>query len=258
MAILAAACTHNAGGQSDTAGDSDGTDSIVSQSIIKVDGKEFLRLDIDTSRASIELTDSVIPDINDSQICLCVEAAFTGEKKEVFSAANVAGDYVCAGNLRHGYRCDANTGLLYSDSTSIIIAPTDSLDTLTRRAIAHGGNLFQQMLLIYNGKDVYSDHPIFKTHKNIYRAACFFGDDAAKVNGHKPKRGFAILQCRYPVTMDTFMAALMRIGVKYALYLDMGMGWNYGWFRTNAGAQARLLFAVRSVYQTNWLVVRAG
>ena len=37
IAVLTAACAHT-GGQSDTAGDPDGTDSIVSQSIIKVDG----------------------------------------------------------------------------------------------------------------------------------------------------------------------------------------------------------------------------
>lgn len=47
------------------------------------------------------------------------------------------------------------------------------------------------------------------------------------------------------------------MGVRHALYLDMGMGWNYGWFRADEGAPARLLFAVRSIYQTNWLVVRA-
>ena len=256
LTAVVAACSHT-GGSADDIDASGVADSIVSQSIIDVDGKSFLRLDINTSKASVELTDSIIPNIDDPNICLCVEAAFTGVKKDSFSAANVAGDYICAGRLRHGYRCEANTGLLYSDSKNVIIAPTDSLDTLSRRAQATGGSLFQQMLLVYNGKDVYHDNPIFKNNRNIYRAICVFDDDAAKDNGVKRPKGFSIIQCRYPVTMDTFMSALLRIGIRHALYLDMGMGWNYGWFRANAGEPARLLFAVRSIYQTNWLVVRA-
>ena len=255
LTAFAAACSHT--GPTDGTDASGVADSIVSQSIIDVDGKSFLRLDINTSGSSVELVDSMIPSIDDPRICLCVEAAFTGEKKESFNVANVAGDYVSRGRLRHGYRCEANTGLLYSDNTHVIIAPTDSLETLSRRAEAAGGNLFQQMLLVYNGTNVYNDHPIFSNYKNIYRAVCIFDDDAAKAKGIKSSQGFSIIQCRYPVTMDTFMSALLHIGVRHALYLDMGMGWNYGWFRANAGAPARLLFAVRSIYQTNWLVVRA-
>lgn len=251
-ATLVAACAHTGGQPGSSAGD-----SIVSQSIIDVDGKSFLRLDVNTSKASVELTDSIIPSIDDPNICLCVEAAFTGEKKDTFNVANVAGDYVSIGRLRHGYRCDVNTGLLYSARGDVTIAPADSLEAMSRRAVAAGGSLFQQMLLVYNGKDVYNNHPIFKDHKNIYRAVCIFDDKAAKGGSATSKKGFSIIQCRYPVTMDTFMAALLRIGVRHALYLDMGMGWNYGWFRANAGTPARLLFAVRSIYQTNWLVVRA-
>lgn len=252
MATLVAACSHTGGEPG-----SSGGDSIVSQSIVEVDGNSFLRLDINTTKASVGLVDSIIPSVDDPEICLCVEAAFTGEKRDSFNVANVAGDYVSAGRLRHGYRCDVNTGLMYSNGSDVTIAPADSLEVMSRRAVATGGSLFQQMLLVYEGKNVYHDRPIFKNHKNIYRAACIFDDTSAKSGNTKQKKGFSIIQCRYPVTMDTFMAALMHIGVRHALYLDMGMGWNYGWFRPNAGQPARLLFAVRSIYQTNWLVVRA-
>lgn len=257
IAVLTAACAHTEG-QSDTAGDPDGTDSIVSQSIIKVDGKDLLRLDINTAKASVELVDSLIPNIEDPKVCLCVEAAFTGEKTDSFSASNVAGDYVSIGRLRHGYNCEANTGLLYSTSGRVTIEPIDSLEVMIRRAEANGGSLFQQMLLVYDGKDVYGGRPIYRTKENIYRAVCLFDRRSEKADVEvSPGGGFTVIQSRYPVTLDCFVTALVHMGVRHALYLDMGMGWNYGWFRAYEGAPAHLLFAVRSVYQTNWLVVRA-
>lgn len=258
IAVLTAACTHT-GGQTDGSGSSGAADSIVSQSIISVDGKDSLRLDINTARASLELVDSLIPDIEDPKICLCVEAAFTGEKTDSFSTSNVAGDYVSVGRLRRGYNCDANTGLLYSASGRVSIAPTDSLEILSRQAQSNGGSLFQQMLLVYDGQDVYPGKPVYRTTKNIYRAACILNSQNGKAdNAEATQAGrFAIIQSRYPVSLGSFVTALVHLGVRHALYLDMGMGWNYGWFRANAGAPARLLFSVRSVYQTNWLVVRA-
>ena len=223
-----------------------------------MDGKDLLRLDINTAKASVELVDSLIPNIEDPKVCLCVEAAFTGEKTDSFSASNVAGDYVSIGRLRHGYNCEANTGLLYSTSGRVTIEPIDSLEVMIRRAEANGGSLFQQMLLVYDGKDVYGGRPIYRTKENIYRAVCLFDRRSEKADVEvSPGGGFTVIQSRYPVTLDCFVTALVHMGVRHALYLDMGMGWNYGWFRAYEGAPAHLLFAVRSVYQTNWLVVRA-
>ena len=257
MAVFVAACAHT-GGHTDDAEGPGIADSIVSQSLISMDGKDFIRLDIKTSRASVELVDSMIPDIDDPKVCLCVEAAFTGERTDSFSAANVAGDYVSVGRLRHGYNCEANTGLLCSTRGRVVIAPMDSLEVMIRRAEADGGSLFQQMLLVYNGKDVYGGRPIYRTKKNICRAVCLFDRRSEKADvGVTPDGGFTIIQSCYPVSLDCFVKALVHMGVRHALYLDMGMGWNYGWFRADEGAPARLLFAVRSIYQTNWLVVRA-
>ena len=50
------------------------------------------------------MADSVIPDINDSTIAMCVEAAFTGELLKDFKSTNVAGNYVVNGKLKKGFK----------------------------------------------------------------------------------------------------------------------------------------------------------
>ena len=236
MLVIMAACSP---------GSDSGADTIVTHARQNVAGDEYVVLTVNTAKAEISVADSIIPDINDPEVCLCVEAAFTGEKTDTFRSSNVAGDYVACGVLHHGYDCEANTGMLCSIDGKVAIAPLDSCAEMSARAVASGGSLFQQMLLIHNGKDVYRGHPIGRTDRHIYRSACITRDG-----------GFAIIQSRYPVQLDKFISALLQMGARNALYLDMGMGWNYGWYREQPGDQPNLLFSVQSVYQTNWLVVK--
>ena len=226
-------------------GDGSGADTIVTHTERALAGDKYVVLTVNTAKADISVADSIIPDINDPEVCLCVEAAFTGVLTDTFRSSNVAGVYVASGILHHGYDCEANTGLLCSIDGEVTIAPLDSCADMAARAAASGGSLFQQMLLIHNGKDVYRGHPIGREDKHIYRAACITDGG-----------GFAVVQSQYPVKLDKFILALRQMGVRNALYLDMGMGWNYGWYRERPGDQASLLFSVQSVYQTNWLVVR--
>lgn len=222
------------------------TPRIVSVSEQSVGKNKFKIMAINTDSATVMVVDSAIPAIDDPKICLCVEAAFTGERLASFKTKNVAGKYVTSGKPRNGYRCAANTGLLCATGSSITIAPLAKSESLRRRAIDAGGSLFEQMLLIYDGKYAYTGRPINLSTKNIYRAACTGSDGK-----------FAVIQGVTHMTLKTFIDGLMAMGVRDALYLDMGMGWNYGWYREKAGDTAELLFRVRSIYQTNWLVVRA-
>lgn len=68
---------------------------------------------------------------------------------------------------------------------------------------------------------------------------------------------FAVIQSLTKVRLQDFIHALTVLGARDALYLDMGGGWNYGWYRETTASPAVELFHYRTPYQTNWLVVRA-
>lgn len=196
--------------------------------------------------AYLTLADSVIPSINDSTIALCVEAAFTGELLDEFKTTNIAGDYVIDGIIHKGYDCDANSGFLYAGKDTVVIAPMEQRADWTAKAVSDGGMLFEQMMIIHNGANVYPGKPITPSVRHYYRTA-------AKLTGGD----FAVIQSVDSIPFSDFIDGLIDIGVQEALYLDMGRGWNYGWYRPTAGSKPVLLFDYRNRYQTNWLIVKS-
>ena len=52
---------------------------------------------------------------------------------------------------------------------------------------------------------------------------------------------------------DAFLAELLRLGVTNALYMDMGAGWNYSWYRGAAG-NVVTLFGLPVPWSHNWIV----
>ena len=216
----------------------------------KVDSVEFIIMKMDPYRCHITMADSVIPSQKDSTILLCVEAAFTGQLLKEFKTTNIAGDYVIDGEYHKGYRCKANTGFLCSlegsQGCSVKIGPSAECPEWMEDAKKFKGALFQQILIVHSCKNVYRNTPIKPTTKNIYRAACTLTDG-----------GFAVIQSISRLPLNSFINSLISLGVQDALYLDMGKGWNYGWYRESPTSPAVELFRVRSPYQTNWLVIKA-
>ena len=49
-----------------------------------------------------------------------------------------------------------------------------------------------------------------------------------------------------------YLDALMAIGVKEAIYCDMGTGWNYSWYRDYDGS-VKEIFHTPGRYTTNWV-----
>ena len=54
---------------------------------------------------------------------------------------------------------------------------------------------------------------------------------------------------------EEFMAELQRLGVTNALYMDMGAGWNYSWYR-NASDRVVTLFGLPVPWSHNWIVFK--
>ena len=211
-----------------------------------VDSISFIKLQMNHNASYITMTDSVIPSQADSTIALCVEAAFTGELLKDFKTTNIAGDYVIDGTFHKGYKCKANTGFLYADKSAFTISSSEHCAKWIEKAKKNKGVLFQQILIVQNGKNVYRGTPIKQTTRNIYRAACIMNDG-----------NFAVIQAKKAIPLKDFINSLIKLGVNDALYLDMGYGWNYGWYRPLKHNTPKLLFDYRSPYQTNWLLIKA-
>ena len=56
---------------------------------------------------------------------------------------------------------------------------------------------------------------------------------------------------------ESFVKSMVDIKVKNALYLDMGSGWNYAWYRDKNGKVKELFPASKLSpaykYRTNWV-----
>lgn len=221
-------------------------DTLLFKSVHTIDSVKFILLKMNPETAYVTMTDSVIPAINDSTIALCVEAAFTGELLPEFKSTNIGGDYVINGVFHKGYKCKANTGFLCTVNGIPFISDSHHVEEWIDKAGNNGGTLFQQILIIQNGKDVYRGTPIKPATKNIYRAACILSDG-----------NFAVIQSLSKLSLSQFISSLIHLGVSEALYLDMGTGWNYGWYRETSESPATKLFDVRTPYQTNWLLIKS-
>jgi hypothetical protein len=188
----------------------------------------------------IDLVCDQMPKAAQKDVEFCCEAAFTGELLEEFKHSNIADNHICNGKMIKGYSCKANTGGFLWGKGKWMFMRKDDYPTE-----ANGWNMgFCQMLIIKDG----SARPIgskMKNNKNIYRALC-------------EKDGkLCIIESKKAVTYEFFVKCLSDYNVTNALYLDMGKGWNYAWYRDKAGKVVVLhpesKMAPSYKYRTNWI-----
>ena len=95
-----------------------------------------------------------------------------------------------------------------------------------------------QFGLIKNGEVVMNfDRP---------RARCY--RTLAELNG-----SLCIIDSVKMLHFDEFMTELQRLGVTNAVYMDMGAGWNYSWYRAATG-KVVTLFGLPVPWSHNWVV----
>ena len=96
----------------------------------------------------------------------------------------------------------------------------------------------RKLLVIRDGETVMGfDRP---------RARCY--RTLAELNGH-----LCVIDSRRMMRLDEFMDEVRRLGVTNALYMDMGAGWNYSWYR-NAADRVVTLFGLPVPWAHNWVV----
>lgn len=189
---------------------------------------------------TIDLSLEHMPAPNNSLVEFCCEAAFTGQRQPVFSHLNVADAHVSNSIWHKGYNCQANTGAFvwYGDKWAFMNKST-FISTHPSCKMA-----FCQHLLILNGKQ----SPMWermRRNRTRYRALC-----------EKSGR-LCLVESRKVVTLEYFIKCLMQSHISNAIYLDMGAGWNYAWYRDKNGKTCEIFPESKQAadfkYRTNWL-----
>ena len=188
----------------------------------------------------IDLVCGQMPKAEQKDVEFCCEAAFTGELLDVFKHTNIADNHICSSEMKKGYSCKANTGgFVWGNGKWKFMRKADYPTS------ANGWNMgFCQILIIMDG----TARPIgskMKNSKTIYRALC-------------EKDGkLCIVESKKVMTYEAFVKYLCTYKVTHALYLDMGRGWNYAWYRDKKGKVVvrfpESKMAPSYKYRTNWI-----
>ena len=189
---------------------------------------------------SIDLSLGNMPDKSDPKVDFCCEAAFTGQRLATFRHSNVADNHVSGGKLYQGYNCRANTGafIWYQGKWEFMEKKRFLTDKPTCQMA------FCQYQLILHGKQT----PMWermRKNRTRYRALC-----------EKDGR-LCLVESRKVITLEFFIKCLMESNISNALYLDMGAGWNYAWYRDDKGNTHEIFPESKNAadfqYRTNWI-----
>lgn len=189
----------------------------------------------------IDLVTGTMPSKDDVRVVFVCEAAFTGKLLESFEHSNVAGHHVCDGVFYEGYDCAPNNGVFTWSKTGgwkFFDCDHEGSEVPLRAVAKQDGMGFCQNLLFWGGQ---RQKGCFKPDaRNQYRALC-------ELDGK-----LCVIDCARTLCFKSFMDGLQSLGVKNAIYLDMGPGWNYSWLRNSDGS-VKELFNVPGKYTTNWI-----
>ena len=189
--------------------------------------------------SSIELVCGDRPSKSDGSITWCSAAAFQHTVSLYFDHENIEGDHAVNGTLYES-PYNKNSFAAFVFAAGHFAFEFDSPSQAIREAASAGGSGFMQFGLIKDGQNIMNfDRP---------RARCY--RTLAELNGH-----VCIIDSVNMLHFDEFMDELSRLGVTNALYMDMGAGWNYSWYR-NAANKAVTLFGLPVPWSHNWIVFK--
>ena len=216
---------------------------VLTVSHIKTEYGDLICLKPDMDRLQLEMVCSEIPSPENDSIILAFAGAFTGTEFDK-GHANVAGDHVAGGKRFKGYRCKRNTGAFTWSSTSGPQFNYNDYSSALDRAAQGGGMGFAQEMMIHNGNAVKTTRPL--GNRNVFRALCLDSDNQ-----------LALYESQGIVTFGNFIDALLYVGVKEALYADMGQGWNYCFYRVNQSEKSpKYLHSTSLRYASNFIVIK--
>lgn len=113
----------------------------------------------------------------------------------------------------------------------------DEAEDAIKNAAASGGTGYQQFIVLYDGEHGGHDSDEFR----CYRVLAILNDRVC------------IIDSKTQMHYGEYISALEKLGVRYALYCDMGSGWNYSWYRDVDGKAIDIIGSPWP-FSHNWLV----
>ena len=116
----------------------------------------------------------------------------------------------------------------------------DDPESAMKEAANRGGSGFMQYGMLKDGELINGfTMPRVRSYRVI-----------AELNGQ-----LCIIDSIEMMHFEDFLNELKELNVTNALYMDMGAGWNYSWYRKNNG-KAMPLFGLKVPWSHNWVVFR--
>ena len=178
------------------------------------------------------------PSRDDESIRLCVAAAFQDAYQLDFRHSNIVGWHTSGGRLERGTPKNRMGAFTYVDGIPRIWN-TDEAEEAVQNAAARGGSGYQQFIVLCGGQRGGHDSDEFR----CYRVLAVLDGKAC------------IIDSRTQMHYSEFIRALEDLGVRNALYCDMGSGWNYSWYRNTEGKAVDII-GTPWPFSHNWLVFR--
>lgn len=204
----------------------------VSYSQINDDKQEILFTVIDSTEANLkiyypqfdsiklECFNKVTPESHENAI-FCCAAAFTDDWGTEINHDRICGEHSSDGVVYNNRSLKRNTGaFVYYDNGyyEFVYRPESNREELLKKmytASVDGGCAFTQEMIIHNNRVVKTTRSY--ENFNRFRALCNYNDR------------LCIIDSKDVVRFKDFITALNDLGVKEALYMDMG-GWDYSWY----------------------------
>lgn len=178
------------------------------------------------------------PSRSDESITWCSGAAFQHAVRLGFSQDDIEGDLASDGKFyKSPHIQDGFAAFVFADGTYSF--EYDDPSGSIKKAADAGGCGYMQYAIIQNGEPTDFVQPRLRNYRVI-----------AELNGH-----LCLIDTVDLMYFDAFLEELLKLGVTDALYMDMGAGWNYSWYRDVSG-KAVSLFNFPVPWSHNWIVFR--
>ena len=179
------------------------------------------------------------PSKSDETITWCSGAAFQHDISLGFSHENIDGDHADDGKYYESpHENERFAAFTFADGQFSFVF--DDPSQAIKDAADAGGSGFMQFGLLRDGEAIMK---LSRSRVRCYRTL-------AELNG-----SLCIIDSVNMLRFETFMEELERLGVTNALYMDMGSGWNYSWYR-NANDKVVSLFNLPVPWSHNWIVFK--
>lgn len=189
----------------------------------------------------IDFVTQKMPPQSEQEVIFVCAASFTGERLDEFKHSNIAGHHVSSGEFHSGYKCGPYNAVFTWSAKSgwhFYNYSHKNSEPPLRTVAKEGGMGYCQSMLFHNGKRFKGC--IKADRVNRYRALCEIGGK------------LCIVDCARSLPFGHFLDGLEKLGVRNAMYCDMGRGWNYSWYRKDDGS-VKELFPTPGKYTTNWI-----